>query len=237
MNCINHRLIVSAACGFLLVASAGAQNLVSNGGFENTTKGSNKQLGYNTKAVGWATTSFSLIYAPGAADTTGASSQYGNVKLWGINDGGLSEITASPNGGNFISTDGAFNAAPITQTLSGLTIGNQYEVSFYWAAAQEYGYDGSSTENWQVSLGGQTMTTPTVTLPSHGFSGWMSQTFTFTSDSVNPVLSFLAYGAPSGQPPYSLLDGVSVVAVPEASTCLMGAIFCFGMTLRRKRSC
>ncbi len=236
MNLINPGLLVSAACGLMFVLNASAQNLVVNGDFESTTFGADRQLGFNTDAVGWTTTGYNFIFSPGSADTTGASGQYGGLSLWGTNNGGNSVIpSSSPSGGNFIGNDGAFNVAPIYQTLSGLTIGNDYEVSFSWAAAQQSGFTGDTTEKWEVSLGGQTISTSTYSLPSHDFSGWMSETFTFTADSVNPVLSFLAIGTPSGLPPFSLLDGVSVVAVPEASTCLMGAIFCCGIALRRKR--
>lgn len=235
MKLPKHRIIAAACCTLILVLDAGAQNLVTNGGFTNTTNGTNKQLGYNTNAVGWSTTSFTLIYTASGADGSGASSQYGNIELWGTGNGGPDNIIASPNGGNFIASDGGFQVAPISQTLSGLTIGNQYAVSFYWAAAQEYGYNGASTEKWDVSLGGQTQSTPIFSLGSHRFSGWMFETFTFTADSASPVLSFLASGTPSGVPPYSLLDGVSVVAVPEPSTCLVGSILLCGMALRRKR--
>ena len=42
--------------------------------------------------------------------------------------------------------------------------------------------------------------------------------------STSEVLSFLASGNPSGQPPFALLDGVTLIApVPEPSTLLAGA--------------
>ena len=61
--------------------------------------------------------------------------------------------------------------------------------------------------------------------PSHGFSGWFSQSYTFTATSASEVLSFLAAGTPSGVPPFSLLADVSLeqAAVPEpASLALLG---------------
>lgn len=237
MKHVNTRRFVSAACSLILVLNANAQNLVTNGDFELTTRGSDLQLGFNTDAVGWTTTGYNFIFSPGSADTSGAVGQYGALSLWGSNNGGISLIpSSSPSGGNFVGADGAFGVSPISQTLAGLTIGNEYEVSFYWAGAQQSGFTGDTTEKWQVSLGGQTISTSTYSLPSHEFSGWMNEVFTFTADSVNPVLSFLAVGTPDGLPPFSLLDGVSVVAVPEASTCLMGALFCCGLVLRRKRN-
>jgi len=54
------------------------------------------------------------------------------------------------------------------------------------------------------------------------FSGWMTANFTFTADSTSEVLSFLAVGTPAGNlPPFALLDGVSLTAVPEPSTWAM----------------
>ncbi len=49
----------------------------------------------------------------------------------------------------------------------------------------------------------------------------MYQTFNFTADNTSDVLSFLAVGTPNGEPPFSLLDGVSVQAAPEPGTLLL----------------
>jgi len=45
------------------------------------------------------------------------------------------------------------------------------------------------------------------------FTGWQKTTFTFTAQTANDVLSFLAVGTPNGEPPFSVLDGVSAKAV------------------------
>ncbi len=56
-------------------------------------------------------------------------------------------------------------------------------------------------------------------------SAWQRQTLTFTASAATNTLSFLAVGAPSGKPPFSLLTGISVdaVAVPEPFT-IIGTI-------------
>jgi hypothetical protein len=133
--------------------------------------------------------------------------------------------------------DGDFNQASVSQLVSGLTIGNKYEVSFYWAAAQQAGFDGDTTEHVDVTLGAETYSTSTFNLPNHGFSGWMYETITFTASNTSDILTFLAQGTPVGQPPFVLLDGVTmdVAAVPEPSAFMLGAVAIGVFTLRRNR--
>jgi hypothetical protein len=144
----------------------------------------------------------------------------------------------SPNGGNFVALDGSFEVGPLSQQLTGLTIGNEYVLNFYLAYAQQTGYPtpGGLTERVQVSLGGQKISTPLVSYPEYNFIDWTKVTMTFTADAVNPVLSFLSVGTPDGQPPFALLDGVSLEAVPEPSSCFIGAFSLAGLLLRRRRN-
>jgi hypothetical protein len=230
-----------SAVAFLgLATSAQATLVFTNGGFETTTNG-NGQLGYNTNAAGWATTGYNFLFASGTADTTGATGQYGNLKLWGPADGSANGMPAtSPDGGNFVAADGAFQIGAIQQTITGLTTGDAYTVGFWWAGAQQSGYNNATTEQWQVSLGGQTQSTVVVSNASHGFTGWVHKTFTFTADNTSDVLSFLAVGTPNGVPPFVLLDGVTVAAaVPEpGSWSLMAgglALMCGLGVLRSKK--
>jgi hypothetical protein len=226
-----------------------AGNLVSNGGFETTTNGAGFQFESSqsgspyTTATGWTSTNsngnaYNFIFASGTADTTGVQGQYGGVALWGSNNGGLDMIPASsPDGGNFVAADGAFQTGAIQQTIGGLTMGATYQVGFYWAASQQSGNSGDTQQYWAVSLGSQTMDTPTFSLTSHAFSGWMYQTFNFTADGTSDVLSFLAVGSPA-VPPFLLLDGVSMQSVPEPSSVMLfgaGLIGLVGVKLRRRR--
>jgi hypothetical protein len=209
-----------SAIALALGASGVAQaDLVTNGSFESTTAG-NGQLGFNTNATDWTTTGYNFIYAPGTADTTGANGQFSNVQLWGPNNGSANGLPAtSPDGGNFVAADGNFEVGAIAQTITGLNIGDTYELDFFWAGAQQAGFTGADTDQWQVSFGSETQSTPIVNVASEGFSGWMAQTLDFTADNTSDVLSFLAVSGPSGEPPFVLLDGVSVndVTVPEPS--------------------
>jgi hypothetical protein len=226
----------------LSLAGVGAKaDLLTNGSFETTTNG-NGQLGFNTNATGWATNGYNFIFAPGTADTSGATGSSGLLKLWGPGDGAANGLPASsPDGGNFVAADGAFKVGAITQTVSGLTAGQQYSVGFYYAGAQQATFNGDTTEQWIVNLGtnaATTQSTPILDDVTHGFTGWNHEVFTFTADGSSDVLSFLAAGTPNGEPPFSLLDGVTMTAVPEpASMLLMGSgLAALGLVRRRRRT-
>jgi hypothetical protein len=210
----------SAAALMTLATSANATNLVANGSFTTTTgSASGGQLGYNVAATGWTSTGYNFLFTPGSADTTGVTGSDGNLKLWGPGDGSANGLPGtSPDGGNYVAADGAYEVGAISQTINGLTAGDTYAVSFYWAGAQQSGFTGLNTEQWDVSLGSQTLDTAVVDNTSHGFTGWQYETLDFTATGSNEVLSFLAVGTPSGEPPFSLLDGVSlndVTPTPE----------------------
>ena len=235
---ISHFAMAIAAVAGLAGSAQAATNLVKNGGFETTTNGAG-QFDNNTQAANWTSNGYNFIFAAGSADTTGVEGQYGNLKLWGTNNGGTGTIGASPTGGNFVGADGAYLVAPIQQALTGLVVGHDYIVDFDWAAAQQFGYDGPTTEKWDVSLGGQTLSTAVYQNASHGFSGWMHESFRFTYDGTNNVLSFLAVGTPNGLPPFSLLDGVSATAaVPEPATwgLMVVGFGAVGFAARRRRT-
>jgi hypothetical protein len=249
---ISKSIVAAALVGLALSMTgmaAQATNLVTDGSFEQLTGGKG-QIGYNGSSLltGWTNghdgsgnLGYNFVYTSGSADTTGANGASGNVKLWGPNDGSSNGLPAtSPDGGNFIAADGAYQVAPISQTITGLTVNAQYAVSFYYAGAQQYGFDGTTTEKWNVSLGNQTLSTATLTDPSHGFTGWQYTTLTFTATSTSEVLSFLAAGTPDGEPPFSLLDGVSmsqVTAVPEPASAamLLTGLIAIGVIVRRRQ--
>ena len=227
-----------AAVAAMSAMSAQAANLVVNGGFEATTNGKG-QLGFNTNATGWTNVNgYTFLYTPGTVDSSGANGESGNVSMWGTNNGGLNAIPNSPTGGNFIAFDGGYKVTPLQQTIVGLVVGQKYDLGFDWGAAQQFGYTGATTDQWQVSLGNETHSTAIIANASHGFSGWVHQNFTFTATGASEVLSFLAIGTPNGVPPFALLDGVTLAAaVPEPSTwaLMLGGVAVIGFIARRRR--
>jgi hypothetical protein len=229
-------LALSALLVTTFAGAAQAQNLVTNGDFSQLLVQSSAEFGTvnnsftpTQQITGWTTAGYNFVFLPNTVDTTGATGQYNAVgtppglTLWGPHSlkgpaNGLAQT--SPTGGNFIAADGAYEVSAITQTINGLTPGHAVAVSFAWAGAQQFGFNGPTTDNWTVSLGtvsasNLAQTTKTVSLPDEGFTGWMTQTFTFMPTSASEVLSFLATGTPSGQPPFALLANVSAVNVPE----------------------
>ena len=211
--------LLSAVVASSAPALAGV-DLVQNGDFEMTTAGGG-QLGYNTDATDWTTTGYNFLFPSGSADTTGVIGSDGNLQLWGPNNGSANGLPASsPDGGNFVAMDGDYETAPITQTISGLTAGQTYVVSFDYGYAQQAGFLGDTNQNITVCLGTSCATTPTLTNPSQGFTGWFTASYDLTADGTSDVLSFLAFGSVP-VPPFALVDSVSLNAVPEPSTWAM----------------
>jgi hypothetical protein len=228
------------------VTSAHALNLITNGSFEQTTNGANLQFDDLTQLTGWSSPAtgagdaYNFVFSPGAADTTGANGEYGNIQLWGPNNGSANGLPAtSPDGGNYVAADGAFQVGAISQTIDNLNIGDTYTLTFYFAGAQQSGFHGATTEGWQVFFGGQEQDTPILNNLDQGFTGWQSQTFTYTATATSEVLSFLAVGTPDGEPPFSLLDGVSLTDTPEPGSwglMLGGLMVGLGVLRFKKRS-
>lgn len=160
----------------------------------------------------------------------------------------LADVVAPPSGsGSFVGlngdTGGAGNGdihANIQQQLFDLVPGTHYVVSFDWAASQQAGVHGPTTEFLRVSLGGQSYDTDIFSIPNHGFEGWQHVSFGFTANSASEWLSFMSFGTPTGLPPMALLTNVSM-GVPEPPVLalfgggLLGLGFLAFCTRRRER--
>jgi len=239
---------------------AAAANLVTNGGFEMTTTGYGL-LGTETNVTGWTDAPVlskgkptkklgqDYVYAAGTADTALPKvnplmdpSHYDNGELWGPDDGAKNGMPdASPAGGNFISLSGGKDPSALTQTISALKPGQTYVLTFYYAFAQGYGARRSgSVDSISATLGSQTQVTSPITMPSEVFFGWQQAQFTFKDFSGSDVLSFLAAGT-IGDPPYALLDGVSlttssIVPEPSAWAMMLLGVSSLGAIMRRRRA-
>jgi len=87
-------------------------------------------------------------------------------------------------------------------------------------------------------LGSQTQSTPVLSNVSHGFTGRSQESFIYQATSSSETLSFLAVGTPTGVPPFSLLAGVQVAALPEPEEWVMMlvGIPLIGWQIRQKQA-
>lgn len=236
------RLCLSLAL-FTLTAPLGHAALLINGSFED---------------IGTQTNSFSFNLNPNLANWTAApgnSSQILNCVMRSNETTNLCGTTAfgggfsfwqnpgpSPDGGNFLGVDGDSNfATPFSQTVNGLTVGASYTLSFYQAAGQQFGFNGATTERWQVTFGGDTQLSTLMNNAEHGKVDWNQQSLTFVANSASQVLTFFAVGTPGGAPPFVLLDGVTLTenvppppSVPEPTTTLLIGLGLAGIPVVRR---
>lgn len=226
----------SAAALACTGANAAVVNLVHNGSFESTTNGGG-WLGRATTATDWTTVGYNFLFEPGTVDTVGSPTGSGTtLKMWGPGNGSNNGLSGSPDGGNFVALDGGYMVAPLQQVINGLVAGARYDVSFYWAAAQQSPLGGATWQNLIVSLGNESLSSTRYLNASRGFSGWMEETLSFTAQSSSQMLSFLAVGVPTGIPPFALLDGVTMTQVPEPSSIalFLAALGAIGVAARRR---
>lgn len=245
--------ILAPALALLAVVTPAhaATNFVSNGGFEDNT-GPGVVFGWGgyyqpTTIADWyvqAPTSTPLAgvdtYAHAITNTTQA------IQLWGAAPGyqNGNGFSGSPDGGYYFVDDGAIAyRVGLKQDISGLTIGENYDLSFYYAFGQEAcsgnWCNGATVQSWNVGFGSDFYNTPDTWVAEHGFSGWRQSTRSFTATSTMQTLQFWAIG-PSGQPPMALLDGVSLMgppvpAVPGPLPALgLGATFAWSARMRKR---
>jgi len=216
------KLFASAAlAASLLVSASAAQaavNLVSNGDFETSSYSSNTQFGagFGGQGVsGWTGLGgnhLQFYFFGGTQNDVNAVNQFGDPQGYFYD----TFDTLSSNGGNFVALDGDSDySGQISQTINGLVVGQQYNLTFDWSAGQLRNRTGDTTEKLQVTFGGETFNTSTLAIPSGQFSGWQQANFTFTATSTSQALTFLSVGTPNGLPPIAALDGIYLTAVPE----------------------
>jgi hypothetical protein len=152
----------------------------------------------------------------------------------------------SPDGGNFVLSDGDYMNSAITQTITGLTPGANYQLSFYQGLAQDtepnITIPGPVSGRWQVTLGSSpsqlsSMMYADGSIPT--ISNWKQETMAFTAQNATELLSFFAIG--TGDPPMVALDGVSLDATaPEPASFLLmglgGALLGCGVFVRRRKA-
>jgi hypothetical protein len=242
-------LIAVSAIGGRAVAAP--VNLVTNGNFTQTSVTGNG--GFLCANTGGSTCN-SQLTGWGATCSTGGcvgTASPSSILVAGTNGAGWNggyglywnNIGDPPTGGNTVGIDGDPNyTSVLSQTISGLTTGHSYMLTFYQAASQQIGLSGATTEQWSVSLGGGVSQTSTLmNTPSQGSHGWMQVTMSFVATAGSEVLQFVALGTPAGEPPVCLLGDVSLfdntpAAVSEPATLALIGVGLLGMVIARRRA-
>lgn len=252
-------LVAPLALAFGATANA-STNLVQNGSFENSSYSQSSQFGgtgssfaYGGQGVNnWTgNAGYEIWFKGGTQNTTNAlnywdsiqpGAGYGNFfrgltnAIYPSETGPAYDVVTSPDGGSFVAIDGdPEGPGSISQTISGLQVGATYTLTFDWAAAQLINRNQSYNIELDVNFGGDIQHTAHLFEGPGDFSGWQTQKMYFVANSSTETLTFLSKGAPFGQPPVALLDGVSLT-VPEPATWAMmilgfGAI---GLMMRRR---
>ncbi|WP_019866793.1 carbohydrate binding domain-containing protein [Methylovulum miyakonense] len=221
----------------LFACSVQAANLVINGGFDtpgvtNSFSINNPTAIPNWTAVGAGSNTLDCLIVTGDTTSLCGASFGGGLTFW-VNPG------ASPDGGNYVGMDGDRGfSVPLTQTINNLTVGRQYEVSFWQASGQQSSFSGITTEQWEVALGNESHLSTLMNTPNHGSVGWNFQTLTFTATNASEVLSFFAKGTPSGQPPFAFLDSISLqesILLPEPEAYTLVGIGLLGILAVRRQ--
>lgn len=207
-------VVAVLALGLSGAANAGATNLIVNGSFESPSVDGSFALISNGGVPGWTTTDpAGVIEIDNPSVFGGGSTAYDVTQSLEVN---------------------AYNPEDVQQTVTGLTVGQTYLLS--WAYGDR---PGSGDEELQVFFGSNLIATNTDTLEgSNPEVLWFPNAVTVTATSTSEVLSFNGVYV-DGSPSYgNEIDAVSLVATPEPSTLLLFAsgLALLGVTWHWQRS-
>lgn len=189
-------------------ASAGTTNLIENGSFDSPIVGTNWAIFANGGVPGWTSNNneIEIDYTP----------------ILGL------PCYSGTGGCQSMEVDGT-TFDTISQTVTGLTLGENYVLS--WGYGDR---PGSGPQQLDVSFGGNLVTSDI----GSGSGTWSANSVIVTADATSEVLSFAAIdtSAIGGNPPVGNEVGdVSLTAAPEpASLALLSAgLVTLGLTRRR----
>jgi len=187
-------IVAGLAFGLGGATPSSANNLIVNGSFETPSAGTGDCLCANGTVPGWTTTDPSGIIEIDDSAAFGGSAYDGTQSL---------EVNA-------------FNPEDVQQTVSGLTIGQSYILS--WAYGDR---PGSGDEEMQVYLGSSLVTTDYDNLEGSNPSLlWSPNSFVVTATATSEVLSFNGIYVDGDPSVGNEVDAVSLDQTPEPSTLL-----------------
>jgi hypothetical protein len=216
-------LLAMAAISFTLSGQSTAVS-ITNGSFEGLPTSVNRDTFNSTLPTGWTTT----IQSP---DTFNAATSFENFAWSSSNDGGdFAHIIAlqSPT-----LVEGFF------QSVAGLTIGQQYEISFEQSVSNSNFANTGASGFIEVVFGSTTQNSDTLVVPSLGSTAsWIQQTLLFTATAETQDLTFTARPTIGGQRVELAIDGVSISeqnGVPVPATMMLLSLGLAAVGYQRRR--
>jgi hypothetical protein len=141
------------------------------------------------------------------------------------------QTQASPDGGSYLGIqdlDGAgprVNVQGITQTISGLTVGEEYAL-WFWSMSN---HDGHGVQDWSVTFGDQTQTSAQTTPNADGSGTWTLTVTGFVASATSQALTFVPEYLPGSESEVLDLDGVVLVDIPPVPEPPDGALLLAGL--------
>lgn len=225
-----------------LPASATPVNLILNGDFNTVLPNTNVQLGETGSAQHWTPvrnggspySGASSLAIVGDTDGLKTGGTGANVNPL-FNNSGSNVFTlwgtpVSPSGGNMlvVCSDRSWVDTTVSQTVSGLVVGQTYKLAFDWAGAQQSGFSGDTQTRVLGEIGGFSFFTPYQNVLSESMGSWSGFEFLFTAASSTAVLDLNPdANAGAALNPFALIDNVSlteVSAVPEIDPVGVGSV-------------
>ncbi len=224
-----------------LLSTSVSANLIQNGSFESLTDQANLAQNIEngnldvanmtdlTESGDWGL--FATVSQWTTLNTNGVELQYSGTVV-AAQDGNIyMEMDTNPFFGN--------SNATILQKIAGLTIGNEYELSF-WTQARTHKLGHSNlevtwfagSESFDDNLGVKKLIEQDDAFK--GESTWYQKTFTFEATEETMNIAFSGMGEESGKG--ALLDNISLVSVPEPSVILLMLTALLGFSVRKKVS-